>query len=445
MKMKIVINIVLVFSALISCTYSYGQYSTESKTGTNAILLNNSSISLSISDPKLSFDWTSLPKYVETKNSNIFGSVGVNAKNKSGIGNLFSKGNLVSESDLHGVFGFYLSNAIPKSGDEIEQLCTNENNNISKKLLNSYSSIIDTYKGVLSADDIQSLKTKLNGNKNDLNHYIQDFETIYADLLKDANKAKIILGIKMEMKQSANTIFSHSKPRLDSLRNYYAEQRRQTLSTNYYRISIFAFGNINASAFKHFEKLDTSNYANSFKNIDARGGSIGIGVNAEWRIFRFGITYSYKSTDNFSMLNSTDYTLKSAYANQNQTLSSEYKLTAYSGKYGKVEINELNLDLIVNLSLNEEKNNYLLVNPYLHATKFSRDITLLSNLTSIGTGLYFFKKNSSFLGGLYIELPDVNNTLEKRKSEENQNLRPALNRLTFGIATKISFNSIRFW
>ena len=144
--------ILLIGSGVLWCNCSFGQYSTDCKTGTNAILLNSSSFSLSVSDPKLSFDWTSLPAYVETKNFRFFGSAGVDAKNKSGIGNLFSKGYIVPESDLHGVFGFYLSNAISKTGDAEGLLYDKEINNLQEELFNSYSAIIKTNTDTSSKD-----------------------------------------------------------------------------------------------------------------------------------------------------------------------------------------------------------------------------------------------------------------------------------------------------
>lgn len=435
--------ILLIGSGVLWCNCSFGQYSTDCKTGTNAILLNSSSFSLSVSDPKLSFDWTSLPAYVETKNFRFFGIAGVDAKNKSGIGNLFSKGYIVPESDLHGVFGFYLSNAISKTGNSERNFLNKEKSDIQIKLLDSYSTIIDAYRDTLTNDDITYLKNNLKKNKNDLNHFIDSFSIINADLYKVPAKTKILDRIKMEMEKSGKAILSHSD--LDSFRRKYTDQRRGILSTDYYRITVFAFGNINASAFKHFEKLDTSNFAKSFRDVNFMGGSFGLGVNAEWKIFRIGITYSYELTNNFPTLKSTDYVVTSVFSNQNQKLSSEDKLTAYSGEYGEVEINELNLDLIINVALNKERSNYILINPYLHGTLFSRNTALLPNITSVGTGFYFFRKDSKFLGGLYIELPDVNNTMEKRKPVEKQNLRPANKRLTFGISAKMSINAIRFW
>ena len=276
-----------------------------------------------------------------------------------------------------------------------------------------------------------------------MNHYLKEFATIHGDLLKDSTKTKILLKIKKEMEKSEKAILSDSN--YDSLRKNYADQRRGLLTTNYYRITVFAFGNINASAFKHFEKLDTSDFAKSFRDVNFMGGSFGLGVNAEWKIFRIGITYSYELTNNFPTLKSTDYVVTSVFSNQNQKLSSEDKLTAYSGEYGEVEINELNLDLIINVALNKERSNYVLINPYLHGTLFSRNTALLPNITSVGTGFYFFRKDSKFLGGLYVELPDVNNTMEKRKPVEKQNLRPANKRLTFGLSAKMSLSAIRFW
>jgi hypothetical protein len=179
----------------------------------------------------------------------------------------------------------------------------------------------------------------------------------------------------------------------------------------------------------------------SFTDIDERGGHFGIGVNFQRGILKFGLTYDYFSTNNFKMLNKGEYTFRNTVTSGGQSLIQEKKITAYSGKYGEVEVNRLSFDLTAAFKLDKEANNHLLVNPYFRGNFFSRDTSLLLNTMNIGAGFYLFKKTGKFLGGFYFELPDVENNIEKKKKEEDQNIRPALKRLTFGITGRISLNS----
>ena len=120
----------------------------------------------------------------------------------------------------------------------------------------------------------------------------------------------------------------------------------------------------------------------------------------------------------------------------------EKKITAYSGKYGEVVVNRLNFDIIAAFKLDKEADNHILVNPYIRGNFFSRDTSLQLNTFNIGTGFYLFKKTGKFMGGLYIELPDVNNEIEKKKPLEDQNIRADFKRLTFGLVGRISINSL---
>ncbi len=124
-------------------------------------------------------------------------------------------------------------------------------------------------------------------------------------------------------------------------------------------------------------------------------------------------------------------------------LLDEKKITGYSGKYGAVEVNNFNADIVFRLKLDDEDRSHLLINPYMRATLFSRDTSLMVNKTNLGAGFYFMQ--GKFLGGFYVELPDVNNNAEKMKPTDEQNLRQPLQRLSFGIVTKINLKTIMGW
>jgi len=153
-----------------------------------------------------------------------------------------------------------------------------------------------------------------------------------------------------------------------------------------------------------------------------------------------GVTYSYINGDNFPSLRSKDYTLRTTNTAGNQTLIDEQKITAYPGKYSRVETNQLNIDWVAGYRLADTSR--LLVNLYLRRSLASRDTGLLKNYTNIGAGFYFVNKKRNFLGGLYVELPDVNNNFEKGKPVDDLNIKSPFQKLLFGIVAKFSLSSV---
>jgi hypothetical protein len=159
----------------------------------------------------------------------------------------------------------------------------------------------------------------------------------------------------------------------------------------------------------------------------------------------FGATYNYRKTNNFNLLTKKDYTLRTTNTVSSQTLVQEKKITGYAGTYGAVEINEFAFDFMWREKLDSDGKNSILINPYIRSQMFSRNKELLPNSTNIGTGFYFFQNTGKFLGGIYFELPDVNQNYEKAKPVTEQNFRKPLNRISFGITGRISLGSMLNW
>ncbi len=89
-------------------------------------------------------------------------------------------------------------------------------------------------------------------------------------------------------------------------------------------------------------------------------------------------------------MKSKEYTLRTTDTTGNQALISEKKITGYAGKYGRVETNQLNVDLVGDFRINDTSR--LIANLYLRSSLFSRDTSLLKNYTNVGIGLYFVGK-----------------------------------------------------
>lgn len=418
------------------------QFSTESKTGSNAILLNNSAATFNITDPKISVDWTSLPRFIEPRNRTIFGNLGASAKNKTGIAKIFEKNRLTAESEVHGVLGVMFSNAVDKG-------TKNQRNSLKDAkfarrlfLLAKFSQVIDAYTNNLPVATRKQFRDILDKKKKNLKDYVDDFATLHKSI---ATPHTVDL---VKMHAEIDKIFNDPSGLTDieQMQQAISEYHRNNMGSGYYRIMPFIFGNINSSNFKQISTVDTVNLQKSFKEIDFTGKKIGFGVNIDYKIFKFGLTYAWNFTNNFASLEETDFILRTtSYSSLGQSITREKKTTTYEGNYGEVLINELNIDLTANLKLNKKGSNFLIINPYSHSTNSSRTPSKLPGTWNLGIGAYTFKKDGKFLGGLYVEFPDIKNAVEKNKDIDKQDLKPVSKRFVVGLVAKFTLNGIYFW
>lgn len=456
-------DILLVYVSILITGATSAQKITQSAEGTGTVIMEGSTISLDLGKTDLSFGWNNLRKSVVGKNNGPLYGGEVKVKNAEGIGSLFSKGELVPQGSLNFFLGKYFSNAIssiknspanqfdtPVEGAEetkylerkkellkkaaslLEVIFLQEIDAIAKAKITTIAKITPAVDAVKAEYELipegQKLFFPVSFNASDADIEIAAFRA--------ALKARL-LAVKKQVEIPYREL---SNARHLSIVKFNKNRK------GYYKITGYFFGGINSIDFKRFEKIDSSNLENSFKDEYFRGGHFGVGINIEYWRFRFGLTYAYTKTSNFSALSSSEYTLQSSTVINNQTLQSKNTITAYGGtKFGAVEKNELNIDIIYNCKLDKDAENHLLINPYLRASLFSRDTSLLINKTDIGIGGYFFKQSGKFLGGIYLELPDVNNNAEKKKPADKQNLRPPLGRLSFGIVTKFSLKALFGW
>jgi hypothetical protein len=436
------IIVVLIFAPL----FSFGQGVTQSAEGKSTVLLEGSAVGIDLAKTELSFGWNNLNQsVVKSNNGLLIGSV-LRVKNSEGIGKLFSKGDLVPQANWSGYMGWYFSNAndikennyktekdklLKKAGELFEDTL----NIVTDVLAAEY--IVNSQKRAAAVKEVKDFFTNLPATEK-LFFITRFFSTAENDEEKKVFKSRLKERL-VEVKKNVEIDYRKlSKERLLHI--------SKTNQPDYYKITLFGFGGVEAMDFKRFNGFNPVNLTNSFSDVYFRGGNFGIGANAEWWRFRFGLTYSYAKTHNFSSLTVAEYKLTSSSTINNQTLNTEEKINAYSGKkYGRVEKNEFNFDIVYNCKLDKDAKNHLLINPYIRANLFSRDTSLLLNTTNVGLGGYFFKETGAFLGGIYLELPDINNNIEKKKPLDKQNFRPPLRRLTFGILAKISLKSIFNW
>jgi hypothetical protein len=455
--MRKIAIIILVLGCL--CTnQAKAQFLNQSADGKSTIPLPLAGLGLGIDIGKAEID-IGLNNYGKVlrnpdNNNNLFVGLNLAVKNSSGLGNLFSSGDIVPSGDFLGFLGYTFSNNAEMLRKWKKSAFVTDNdyyeNFVKKKIFNAYLSEIgdalraslDKIKDNELAARVSSTITEKIKGKGDYTAVKTALASAKTELVKDdelkdfwSRFNELVAEARIKAQGAYNNIFTAERKKQLML-DYNATIR----SISPWRISPFLIGGISARSFSLFTKVDPVNLANSFKDTLYRGGTFGVGINAQFRNIWLGITYSYLNGDNFSQLTSKEYTLRTTDTTGNQTLSREKKTTAYSGKYAKVETNQLNADLVWDVKINDSSR--LLVNGYLRNSMYSRDTAYIKNFTNIGLGLYFLGKKSKFLGGIYIELPDVNNNVVKAKPIVDRDIQSPLKKLTFGIVTKISLSSI---
>jgi|SRR5690606_16901898 len=411
---------------------------TKNSKGESSILFRGNNIALDIGESELSFGLNNLQRSIGRKNAFIWGT-NVKAKNESGVAGLFSKGDFVPSSTISGFAGYSISNGIPDGIQNDYQSNINTYNNFLKNADSSFTSLIkNAIENKLRDEVFSDLKeTLLNRLKSSRTQ--EQFINYVASLSPEKENEKNALKDLLEVLRS---LLSKYKEELDTYESKINKIETNLHVLNYWQATFFGFGGIRASEFKYFKGIDSTNLSSSFSDQYFRGGHIGLGANFQYGRFMVGLTYSYLKTDNFNLLSKSDFTLRTNTTINNQTISQEKKIVGYSGSYGSVEVNEFLFDFMWREKLDVDGKNNILINPYIRSQLFSRNSELLPNSTNIGTGFYFFQQSGKFLGGIYIELPDVNQNYEKAKPVQEQSFRKPLQRLSFGIVGRISIGSI---
>lgn len=425
----------LIILCFIFSTVVCGQGLTKNAEGESTVIMQGANIGIDIGKTELSFSFNNLQNTIGENREPVYG-VSVKGGNKEGLSSLFKKGEFVPAASLDAILGYSFSNGSKASYNQaIDDISVRQ-----EKFEKGFEKALpDRIKKLVTDSDLMPEKKTALIDAIPSVLLIDNTETKFHKLLEsdDAMEHSELLKIKAGM-------LLIRKEYLDRTNAYDDERDKvyESALSEYWQLILFSYGGIQGSEFKRFETFNTENLSKSFIDESFRGGKFGGGINAQWRFLRLGFTYGYLKTNNFSLLTKKEYTLKNTVTNNEQSITEEKKITAYTGTYGEVEVNELNLDIIVNLRLDAKAKNHVLINPYLRTQLMSRNALVLPNSTNIGLGFYFFKDSGKFLGGFYTELSDVNNNYEKAKPEADRNLRAPLERMTFGIVGKFTLNTI---
>ena len=409
---------------------------TQSASDKSTLLAKGALLSLDIAKTNLCFGANNLHRSVGNNSRPIFGA-SINAANENGVDQLISNGDFVPSSSLKAYAGWSWSNAVLPNRELQKAALDQRVKGLEKEQLRSLQTRLETvislHRNALGSVLHTALKEYIEKGA-----YLEGITTLTVIDDEDNPETERAKKAINDAVAEWRVAFDAAQAVLDAQYEqiYRAEEKR-----DYLHGFLYVFGGMDAMTFKHYSEVDTVDLSRNFRDEDFLGSRLGIAGNLQWNNLIFGASYSYLSTNNFSLLIPQEFVLSTLSNTGTQTLVQERKIDAYSGDYGRTGISELNIDFAAKFSLDKKSTSHLLLNPYMHAQLASRNSALLPNSTSFGCGFYFFQQTGRFLGGFYVELPDVADNYEKLKPEGQQDLQAPLKRMTFGIVAKFSFRS----
>ncbi|SES23503.1 hypothetical protein [Pedobacter rhizosphaerae] len=430
-------NLGFLLAAVLLPGMGLAQGLTASADGESSVLFKGSSIGVNLGKTEFTFGMNNLQNSIGENRKWVYGA-SLKGENKEGLSTLFSGGDAVPAASLRGFVGYSFSNAVlpdlEASRRAVDLREEKYNVRFQRRFLSEMRaaavSACRTQETFQLKQDIISALSKL--------VFIEEMEAVLAVKAEDKQEVKDAKDAVRKEYDELNKEFKAA------IAGYEQERTKLTAdrgAKSYWQIIPFALADYGSSKFKKMNRLDSVNYNNSFEDINVRTDRIGFGVNAQYRNFTLGFTYAHIRGNNFDLLTKKEYTYKKVLNSGNQSLTEEKKISAYTGTYGVFDVNEYAVDLVMNFRLDKEAKNHILVNPYMRS-QLSTNRELMPNKLNLGTGFYFFQQTGKFLGGFYVELPDVNNNFERMKPEADQYLRPPLQRLSLGIVAKLSISSV---
>lgn len=410
---------------------------TGSADGESSVLFKGSSIGVNLGKTEFTFGMNNLQGSIGENRKLVYGA-NLKGENKEGLSTLFSGGDAVPAASLRGFLGYSFSNSLYPDAETATKLVGLKR----ERYIRAFEIRFDreirrvTERECTGQENDQLRREILAALANFVMY--QDIAPILAIKKDDAQEVQ-------QAKKAIKVVYDKfDKEQTAKIKEFQKEEGNIVTSRrarSYWQIIPFVLADYGSSKFKKMNSLDSVNYNNSFEDINVRTDRIGFGVNAQYRNFTLGFSYAHISSNNFDLLTKKEYTYKKTLNSGNQSLTEEKKISAFTGTYGVFDVNEYALDLIMNFKLDKEVKNHILVNPYMRS-QLSTNRELMPNKLNLGTGFYFFQQTGKFLGGFYVELPDVNNNFERMKPEVDQYLRPPLQRLSLGIVAKLSISSV---
>lgn len=417
----------------------HAQVLTQDAKGNSTVLYNGGTIGFNIQESALGFCYNNFSnERIEDSSKHIVFGINLSAKNIDGISNLLEDGKLTPEAkgNLFLGYSFTIGNSIKEKminnslnilSKELYNMSTNFQFNLKHKIKKLAKELIDNEELVGKINFLIKSKS-YNNLEEEFNSLIEDNIDYKNAICSIRDTAISNVNFYIARKNESSNLKETLKNELTNFRNRYWIKR----------FTIYANIGLSARSFKYLVNIDTNNFSNSFENKYFNGANLNIGANLQWGgRYIFGLKFGFQKIDNFYLLTKSDFALKSFYSNIHQELTSNKTITAFSGLYETLYEYNIDADIIRFIPLGES--NVLLINPYIRHC-ISNNSKIIPNITNIGISTFLFKNNGSFLGGLYVEAPDVFNNIEKSKTQPI--LKPIYSRLSFGIIGKLVISSI---
>ncbi|MEL6560105.1 MAG: hypothetical protein AAFQ94_18085 [Bacteroidota bacterium] len=449
--MKRLLTLLIIFSGIIE---SISAQDVKAGKDESTILLDNSNIGFDPGETSITFKYNNLG-LSKTKKKNWLWAINAEGKNNEGLASIFSSSQIVPSSEFSLFAGYSWSNS-----DKIDRVYLTADDDILNQVLAMQDKLVESVYGSVRNVMAQERGRNFESCKA-LNEKFPavDLNTISKDDTEKLPFAKLKNGLEKIIKNSENTrevvriardmlnrafvnnadwkkFVELNQASLSAIDD--ADDEVADLDLKYWRTSIFIHYGNSSTKYNTFLGWDSTNLDNSFKANTFRGINFGLGINhdiaSKWLL---GFEYTYEETNNLNTLTSAEYTVRTNNVAANMTGSTELKKTAYPDRFKEVFVHNYDFDVIQRIPVGEK---YLLLLDYYARINRSTNEERLVSTTDIGISSSFFNgEKGNFIGGIYFEVPDFNENVERKKPIEDRELNPLYRRVTFGIYTKFSF------
>jgi hypothetical protein len=408
--------------------------------GSSTVLYHGCTVGFDLSEAALGFSYNNNTNR-RTEDHHFIWGVQFSAKNKDGTANLLATGKFSPETKETVTFGYTFSNV---SSSEYEKLSLaigslyrdieGLDRELQQTAKTSFEGYLVTIRNIKDSDKLEAELRDVLTQKDfrDLSASVASLIIKYQDfkngLLILSEELSVRFGPALHTKQEKVTALAH-------LEN---EQTNYRSTHRYVRAALFINLGLSTNSFKYYDGTSTADLESRFHDTYHKGALANLGMNLQWGgRYIFGLSGGINRINNLDSLTKKDFALQTIEIVGSRELIEEKKITAYAGTYGTLIQYTLNADIVRfhKFGLRE-----VLVSHLYVRHKISGNHNLVPTQTDVGLGAYFFKNSGTFLGGLYLEAPDIANNIEKQKPVPEP--RPFYNRLKFGIIAKFSFGSI---
>ena len=433
----------VLFLALVSLFTFSTLFSQDIKTGEgeSSILLPTTNIGLDVGESSITFKTNNFPQSKLKSNGTIWG-INAEGKSKEGLATVFSGSEIVPSSNLSAILGYSFSNS-----GVISKAYTS---NYKKKKKEQVSQLREKFKTTFDSLLLVEIKKLENIKAND--YLLEKVKsTLEVEYLKYNRLEKLLkktannIAIDPEISSSAEIIYEFMSgnktwQKIKKLNTEIETGIDEIETDGYWKLTFYSHFGIQGEKFNTFQGWDSTNIENSFKEKTFSGSMGGFGINYlfnnKWVL---GFRYTYEETNNLDNLSTSEYKVTTSYTQNNAVGSTQLTKTAYPSSYKPAYLNRYDFDGIRFFNVGE--NTVIISNLYLRINESTNEDNLVSQ-RDLGISSSFFKKKGKFIGGIYLELPDYQQNVEKKKPEAERELKEWYNRLTFGVYAKYSFSTI---